>query len=95
MSVKGVGGGKDPMSAKKYKILLGEKKLLGIFWTFLLMFLYIMHKKTYIFAHMSVKAYGGGGLGLKALADMSAKNVSFLDGSPNNVSYVSDQLSIV
>ena len=28
---------------------------------------------------MSVKAWGGG---LKALADMSIKNVSFLDGSP-------------
>ena len=38
-------------------------------------------KKTYIFADMSVKALRGGGL--KALADMSAKNVRFLDDSPN------------
>ena len=33
-----------------------------------------MKKKTYNFAHMSVKAWGGG---IKALVDMSAKNVSF------------------
>ena len=32
-----------------------------------------------MFAHLSVKAYGGGGL--QALADVSAKNLSyFLDG---------------
>ena len=33
-----------------------------------------MKKKTYNFAHMSVKALGGG---IEALADMSAKNASF------------------
>ena len=33
-----------------------------------------MGKKS-IFVHMSVKAYAGGGL--KAIADMSAKNVIF------------------
>ena len=42
-------------------------------------------KKAYIFAHMSVQAWGvglaGQGGGLKALADISAKNVNFLDGS--------------
>ena len=32
-------------------------------------------KKKYIFAHMSVKPWIGGGL--TALADMSAKNISF------------------
>ena len=35
-----------------------------------------MKEKNYSFAHMSGKAGGG----LKALADMSAKNVFFLDG---------------
>ena len=40
-----------------------------------------MKKKTYIFLIMCFKAQGGG---LKALAEMSAKNVSFfLAGSPN------------
>ena len=39
-----------------------------------------IHEKTYIIVHMSVKAWEGGGI--KVLADMSARNVSFLDGSP-------------
>ena len=45
-----------------------------------------MKNKTYIFAHMSVKAWGGGGV-LKALADLSTKNVCklFLDGSLNRL----------
>ena len=38
-----------------------------------------MKKKTYIIAHMSVKAWGGG---LKSLADMSAKNVRFFGRIP-------------
>jgi len=39
-----------------------------------------MKKKTYIFAHMSVKPKEGGGA--KALADMTAKNVSFFQTAP-------------
>ena len=39
------------------------------------------HTKTYIFAHLSVKVYGGGG-GIKAIADMNAKNVIFCWTAP-------------
>ena len=39
-------------------------------------------EKKYIFANMTLQAKGGGLGGLRALADMSARNVSFLDGSP-------------
>ena len=39
-------------------------------------FIVYVHKKK-MFSYMSVKAWWGGG-GLKALADMSAKNISFL-----------------
>ena len=38
-----------------------------------------MKKNTYIFSHYIHK---GLGWGLKAIVDMSAKNVFFLDGSP-------------
>ena len=36
---------------------------------------YMKKKKNYIFAHMSVKAWGGGGL--KTLAEISAKTRFF------------------
>jgi len=39
-----------------------------------------MKKKNCIFAHMSVKPKEGGGA--KALADMTAKNVSFFQTAP-------------
>ena len=65
-------------SLRKCKFLLGREKLFGIFEYSCLkknMFLYM--KKTCIFAHMSFKALGEGG-GIKAFADMSAKNVSLV-----------------
>ena len=37
--------------------------------------LFVYMEKNYTFAHMSVKAWGGG---LNALADMSANNAIFL-----------------
>ena len=45
-------------------------------------YFYKWRKKNYIFAHVSVKAQRGGGVFLRALADMSAKNVSFFGRLP-------------
>ena len=69
------------MPAKKMYFLCGRKKGLKFYEiSRLKKNINFIHEKTEIFAQMSVKACKGGGL--KALADMSLKNVSFFYGSP-------------
>ena len=46
------------------------------------MLVFVHEGKTFIYLLICPLSPRGGGGGLKALVDMSAKNVSFLDGSP-------------